>query len=448
MPVATRYVVYLSIAVGLVVLATYFLVSTTQGSGEMAHNVFKAPGWWPTSNPNALRAEIERYIKRADAAKFEGKVAGLILPHAGYQYSGTVAACGCKLLKQGDYDRAIVLGLSHGVPFRGISILEDVTHYSTPLGEIEVDRTICDQLLKEPPFTSVPRAHAREHSLANQLPFLQVQLGEFKLVPMLVSDVTPADCDRAAGELREHVDNRTLVVASSDFTHYGADYRYLPFRENVEENLKVYADQASEAIISLDFDAFRKHLEKTKDTICGRNPLSILIKLLAGYPKGTVVARDFSGRMEGSFARSVTYISIAIPMKEHVSASRGEEVSMKEDDMHTSGEEAPAPSPGETPTEENDVLSHAEQQTLLKLARDTLEGYFKNKIPKGPAEDEFTDTLKRKLGVFVTLTSKVFAGRRVCRVAHGKIRMRSCIGSVPRCLARKASSRKIRDRLR
>ena len=105
------------------------------------------------------------------------------------------------------------------------------------------------------------------------------------------------------------LDDNTLIVVSSDFTHFGPNYGYEPFKNNVKEKLIELADQAATPLLNCDFDGFAAHLEKTKDTICGRKPILLLLRILS-MGGGAVAVRsgfDMSGQLTGDWTNSVTY---------------------------------------------------------------------------------------------------------------------------------------------
>ena len=131
--------------------------------------------WYPSTR-EALSKTVDALLEKAAGAPLAGRVRAMVSPHAGISYSGLAAACNYRLLRGQTYDRVIVLGPSHRVRFHGISAAR-YSHYETPLGRVPVDLAVVDDLLRHRPFSFVPAAHAREHSVEIQLPFLQRVLG-------------------------------------------------------------------------------------------------------------------------------------------------------------------------------------------------------------------------------------------------------------------------------
>ncbi len=143
----------------------------------------------------------------------------LILPHAGYVYSGAIAASGYRAVQAAaeQITRVVLLGPAHRVYVQGVA-LPSVDEFETPLGNVALDKQALDALLSLPGVAVSDRAHAAEHCLEVHLPFLQTLLGEFSLVPVLVGDSPPEDVARLLQSLWGGAE--TLVVISSDLSHY------------------------------------------------------------------------------------------------------------------------------------------------------------------------------------------------------------------------------------
>jgi len=164
-----------------------------------------------------LRATVERLLRAATPRELSPKA--LIAPHAGYIYSGPIAATAYATLapRTDAIHRVVLLGPSHFVPFHGLA-LPDAEAFETPLGRIELDRAALMMLQGHPAVQVLDEAHQREHSLEVQLPFLQVALKEFTLVPLAVGHVEPAQVAEVLDLLWG--DEETLIVISSDLSHY------------------------------------------------------------------------------------------------------------------------------------------------------------------------------------------------------------------------------------
>jgi AmmeMemoRadiSam system protein B len=170
-------------------------------------------------NSLELSAAVESYLDAASKAAQGEKPLALIVPHAGYIYSGAIAASGyAQLLPYADQiTRVVLLGPSHRVPLLGIAS-SSLDSFQTPLGEIPLDKQVIEQANQLPFVETYDEAHQLEHSLEVQLPFLQKVLGNFKLVPLVIGQVN----DEQVSELIEQFwgDPHTLILISSDLSHY------------------------------------------------------------------------------------------------------------------------------------------------------------------------------------------------------------------------------------
>lgn len=245
-------------------------------------------GMFYPDHPQTLRNDVRAYLREA---RSEGPAPkALIAPHAGYPYSGPVAASAYHLIEplRDTIERVVLLGPSHRVAFRGLAV-STADAFQTPLGSIPLDRPAIEALLALPQVISLDAAHAREHSLEVHLPFLQVILGDFRLVPVVVGEADATQVDQVLETVWGA--EETLIVISSDLSHY---HSYATAREK---------DKAtSEHIEALRGDAL------AYDDACGRDPVRGLLHLAArrGMRASTVDLRN-SGDTAGSRDRVVGY---------------------------------------------------------------------------------------------------------------------------------------------
>ncbi len=174
-------------------------------------------GLFYSADARELRAALEAYLQAVRSSGPPPKA--MIVPHAGYIYSGPIAASAYARLAQARdiIKRVILLGPAHRFRFRGLAASRDDA-FSTPLGVIPVDTKLVQRILSLPQVHLSDEAHAGEHSLEVHLPFLQVTLNDFSLVPLAVGDATPAEI----GEVLDLLwgGTETLIVVSSDLSHY------------------------------------------------------------------------------------------------------------------------------------------------------------------------------------------------------------------------------------
>ena len=214
-------------------------------------------GTFYPADPDELRGMLQGYMREASPP--EAAPRAMILPHAGYIYSGPVAASGYSCLqKHSDaFSRVVLLGPAHRVPFRGIAAPSSAK-FMTPLGAVAIDQDAVERLLALPQVHVLDEAHRMEHSLEVHLPFLQVSLGKFTLVPLVVGEAGAKEvCEVIEALTREA---GTLVIVSSDLSHYH-DYA-------TARRLDAATTRTIEA---LDFDSLGY------DQACGRNPVSGLL---------------------------------------------------------------------------------------------------------------------------------------------------------------------------
>ncbi len=171
------------------------------------------------------------------------------------------------------------------------------------------------QLRKHPEFQNIPSAHEREHSVQIELPMLQRVLGDFLFVPIVVGELDLPTLRRMGSILGELVDSKTLVVASSDFTHYGANFQYVPFTDDVPDKLKNLDDGAIELLCNKDVAGWFDYIKKTEATICGRYAIGVLLSMLPAEAKVHQLHYDTSGRMLGDYSSSVSYSALAVTGK-------------------------------------------------------------------------------------------------------------------------------------
>ncbi len=247
-------------------------------------------GTFYPSDPEALRSQVDAMLAQAKPHGLRG-LRALISPHAGYRYSGPVAASGFKQLAGQKFERVVILAPSHRVAFHGVAVA-DVDVFRTPLGQVRINADV-KTLTRESPFILDSTPHAREHALEVQLPFLQRTLGDFELIPLVFGDVDEVGL---APQLAKLVDEHTFFVASSDLSHY---YAY--------EQAKVLDEETVQSILRLDIEAVR-HREA-----CGKGPILALLQLAKAHGwKARLLDLRNSGDTSGDRSRVVGYAAIAL----------------------------------------------------------------------------------------------------------------------------------------
>ncbi len=211
--------------------------------------------------PEELRSMIRDYLEKAGNAKTEGRLRALVEPHAGYVYSGPVAAFGYKMLAglSRQPSRIIILGPSHYAGFLGAAEA-GADAWQTPLGMVKAG-SLASEIGKTDIIKTIPEAHAQEHCIEVQLPFLQsVMKKDFTIYPLLCGEVSPS---ALAQTLEKAVDAETLIIASSDLSHY-----------NPYERAKQLDSICNKAVPALDIPT----MERSGDA-CGRTGILTLMHI-------------------------------------------------------------------------------------------------------------------------------------------------------------------------
>jgi MEMO1 family protein len=175
-------------------------------------------GLFYPADPGELKSAVEELLANSKIKHRPGRIRALIVPHAGYVYSGPVAAKAFALLRTAHYyaGRAAIIGPAHKIWIRGIAV-PSVRAFATPLGKIPLDTTVIEEIAALPSAAIDDKPHANEHALEVELPFLQTVLGSARIVPLLVGSATPTEVAEVLSRLW---DDDTLIVVSSDLSHF------------------------------------------------------------------------------------------------------------------------------------------------------------------------------------------------------------------------------------
>jgi AmmeMemoRadiSam system protein B len=262
-------------------------------------------GTWYPGSQESLTKSIEGYLSRVKIHHLGGPLNAVIVPHAGHKYSGQVAAHAYRLLEASQFKRVILIGPSHRVGFDGVSVnLQSA--YETPLGIVPVDQEMGKRILGTGPYISwIRKAHAREHSLEIQLPFLQTVLENFRIVPILMGQQDYNTCRKLADTLLQVLGNGkgTLLLASSDLSHFH------PYNQ-----AKTLDHKFIKNVRRFDPEGLAKDLAMGKCDACGGGPV-ITILLAArrlGADRAVILNYANSGDVTGDHTSVVGYMSAAL----------------------------------------------------------------------------------------------------------------------------------------
>ena len=223
-------------------------------------------GEWYPHDPDDLKEMIQGYLDRVPERRLSGKPVGLISPHAGYVYSGFSAAHGYKQLIGKSYEVVVILSPFHSYP-RGKYMIHSASAYETPIGRVPVARDLVEKLNNELEIVDI--AQEGEHSIEIQLPFLQMTLRKFSLLPIMVWNPNVHDVADMVGALEKILKGRdAFLIASTDMHHL-----------NSYADVKLRDVKVVETLRTLQLDKIRNILTPESCTVCGKVPVSIVVDL-------------------------------------------------------------------------------------------------------------------------------------------------------------------------
>lgn len=238
-------------------------------------------GSWYTDDGRTLDKQLTEWLKEVGPVPDTAK--GIIVPHAGYRYSGPSAAYGYKTLNPDTTKRIFVLGPSHHAYFTRCG-LSRLAEYETPLQNLVVDRDITEALSKTGEFEYLDRdVEEAEHSLEMHLPYIAKIMGkrDFTIVPIMVGSVSKEAEEKYGKLLAPYLlQEGTAFVISSDFCHWGKRFSYTPYEPEhgpIHKSIEKMDKEGMRLIAAGDPVAFVTYLKRTKNTICGRHPIAIFM---------------------------------------------------------------------------------------------------------------------------------------------------------------------------
>ncbi len=374
------------ITIALLSLAFTFSTPGEKNDGNRDANVRRAAvaGKFYPRDRATLENYVDTLLLQANPPAIKDPIRAIMVPHAGYVFSGPVAAYAYKELEGRDISTVILIGNSHHHYFNGIAVYAKGA-FETPLGLVPVDETLAAKLLAaDPAIIDRPDIHEGDHVLEVQLPFLQRILKDFKIVPILFSGDSPELARKLARILPPFLNDKTLIVASTDMSHYP------PYADATASDQKTLdailtgkMDDLDATLKTLDTE----HVPQAETFLC--SPSGVRVAMLLAQSSGNIspVLLKYANSGDspaGDKTRVVGYGAVAFIAKQ------------------AAGPAAP-PAPGEEKKSaaDKEKITSSEKEELLKIARSTVESYVRTgKIPEfSPA----SPALKQPLGAFVTL---------------------------------------------
>lgn len=341
--------------------------------------------WYPRSGTE-LKAMLEGYLKAADPEEIKGEVFAIIAPHAGYQFSGPVAAYAYKVVENKNIKTVILIGFSHRKFYDGISVY-DRGSFSTPLGEIKVDTALASGLISQNKRIAFnPQVFKDENSIEMEIPFIQLALKGAKVVPVIFGTQTFGDAEILADALSKILKGRKdyLIIASTDMSHY---HSY--------DEARSIDDHAIRLLKGLNANVLYEDAKLGLSELCGILPVSatLLAAEKMGYKDIVILKYANSGDTYGDKENVVGYVA-AVIYKESLQPSAVSFQQKKEG--------------------EDRMLNENQRKKLLRIARESITSYVRDN-----KRERFTETdavLNEPMGAFVTL--------------HEGGELRGCIGNM------------------
>ncbi len=360
---------------------------TNSSSSSIDRNPVVAGQFYPASQ-NELQKMLDNIYRAASNKSVEGELMGIIAPHAGYVYSGQVAASGYQLIdSHSNYDNIFILAPSHRHAFKGASIY-NIGNYITPLGTVKVNKKLSGKLISEHEVFNYTRdAHVSEHSLEVQLPFLQNHLKtDFQIVPIVIGTQSKEVLQEIGKSLKPYLNSNNLFIISSDFSHYPA-YEFA----NRYDSLTALAIQSKspERVTETCKKNLLQGTPNMHTSMCGKAGILSFLYMIEDEPDISVELIDYKNSGDVSFGNKsqvVGYWSIAFV--------KGSNKYSNDTDEY--------------------AFTKEEKIRLLEIARETISNYVRKGIIPEVNPDKLTEGMKNSCGAFVTL--------------HKKGNLRGCIG--------------------
>ncbi|MAT56511.1 MAG: AmmeMemoRadiSam system protein B [Melioribacteraceae bacterium] len=250
-----------------------------------------------------LESSVEKLLEHNNYEKQFNSVKGIVAPHAGYVYSGKTAAFAFNALKNSNFETAVIISPSHREYFPGVSIYNGDA-FATPLGEVQINKEKSKQLTENSRSIFVSeQGHLHEHGIEVEIPFLQKIQNDFSIIPIVMGDQSDLFVNELADKLREIIDDKTIIVASSDLSHFYTR----PHADKLDSRVEKH-------INNFDYDELQQDLKSKTCEACGGGPIVAMMKSLnkIGLEKSKVLYRTDSGEVTRDFSEVVGYLSAVI----------------------------------------------------------------------------------------------------------------------------------------
>lgn len=257
-------------------------------------------GWFANST-DLLSEEISKTIESNKTTQTRA----IIAPHAGYKWCGDVFGSVMQHIDD-RYNRIIIIGPSHKVRFKNIIIGCDYDCITTPLGQCEISQVSNDCIIIN------NKIHYNEHSVQMHVPYVQYCCPSAKIIPLLVSDYDSDNLQTFVDCIKGLFDEQTMIMISSDFTHYGPRFNYTPYGSNAKTSIENYDKRVIEHIIQNDIGSFVDDIQ-CENTICGRHAIRLIMHILKDVEVDAKLCKySMSGDLTNDYTNTVSYAGIHI----------------------------------------------------------------------------------------------------------------------------------------
>lgn len=369
---------WLTLFLFIILISLFWLIFINKEDKNKISNMFEKEknlsvrqaaftGQYYSQDKEELIQEINSFLEKAKSIEIKGEIKGLIVPHAGYRFSGLGAASAFKLIKNKGIEKVILLGCSHNKYSKG-AIIDGNDIWENPLGQVKIDNDLREEFLKESNLFQVDSGiHKIEHSLEVEIPFLQAVLGDFRLLPILIShELSNQEREKIGGLLAKYIDDKTLIVASSDMSHY-PDYEKANYidKKIIDSILTGKNSALRETVKEIE----NEEISNLSVCLCAQKAIEVFMEAMKEIQASNIDLLDYynSGDVEiGDKSRVVGYGSFAFFQKE-----------------------------------QELVFNQKQRQKLLEIAETSVENYIlKGELSDFQVEDEL---LNKEMGAFVTL---------------------------------------------
>jgi len=276
----------------------------------MIESPFGKANWYP-HDKETLISDLKGYLQ--NGPNYEShQIQAIICPHAGYKYCGSVIGHAMSAIKDQNINHIIILGPSHKTYLKEQFITPDIIPFKTECGSSNINNEFIQSLEKIGGHQRNQKLFESEHSIWMMLPFIHLLHPNTSISPIIIGDISRQQSQAIANQISQFSSNDTLIVISTDFTHYGYQFDYVPFTANIPNEIAAIDNKAFQFIATKDSDGFWDWYHSVKTTICGRHSISVLLDYMNNNHHVMNKSYLQSGQLTNDWSHSVSYKSAII----------------------------------------------------------------------------------------------------------------------------------------